>query len=142
MISESKEEEKEIHGEDEVLEPPKPKEIKPYVPPIPFPQRLKQHQYNKEFGKFFDMLKKLNINIPFVDAIAQMPNYAKFLKSILTNKRKLEDFETVTLNEECSAILQNKLPPKLKIQGVSPFLALLEIIILIKLYVIWEQVLT
>ncbi|GKV13890.1 hypothetical protein SLEP1_g24852 [Rubroshorea leprosula] len=37
MISESKEKEKEIHGEDEVQEPPKPKEIKPYVPPIPFP---------------------------------------------------------------------------------------------------------
>ncbi|GKU88113.1 hypothetical protein SLEP1_g2414 [Rubroshorea leprosula] len=59
MISESKEKEKEIHGEDEVQEPPKPKEIKPYVPPVPFPQRLKQQQYNKEFGKFFDMLKKL-----------------------------------------------------------------------------------
>src|SRR5262249_51786828 len=30
------------------------------------------------------------------------------------NKRKLEDISTVTLNEECSAILQNKLPQKVK----------------------------
>ncbi|XP_048231219.1 uncharacterized protein LOC125370263 [Ricinus communis] len=38
-----------------------------------------------------------------------MPKYVKFLKEILSNKRKLEDLGLVTLNEECSAILQNKL---------------------------------
>ncbi|XP_058000800.1 uncharacterized protein LOC131179101 [Hevea brasiliensis] len=43
-----------------------------------------------------------------------MPSYAKFLKEILSNKRRLEDYETVALTEECSALLQNKLPPKLK----------------------------
>ncbi|XP_058005415.1 uncharacterized protein LOC131181384 [Hevea brasiliensis] len=43
-----------------------------------------------------------------------MPSYAKFLKEILSNKRKLEDYETVALTEECSTILQNKLSPKLK----------------------------
>lgn len=32
----------------------------------------------------------------------------------MTNKRKLNDLETVTLDEECSAVLQNKLPPKLR----------------------------
>ena len=46
-----------------------------------------------------------------------MPSCAKFLKEILKNKRKLEDFEIVRLNEECSAILLNKLPPKLKDPG-------------------------
>ncbi|XP_075482860.1 uncharacterized protein LOC142523099 [Primulina tabacum] len=48
------------------------------------------------------------------EALAQMPSYAKFLKEILSNKRKLVDFETVKLSEKCSAILQNKLPSKLK----------------------------
>ena len=43
-----------------------------------------------------------------------MPSYAKFLKEILGNKRKLEDYETIKLNEECFAIILNKLPPKLK----------------------------
>ncbi|KAJ9177627.1 hypothetical protein P3X46_012827 [Hevea brasiliensis] len=43
-----------------------------------------------------------------------MPLYAKFLKEILSNKRRLEDYETVALIEECSVLLQNKLPPKLK----------------------------
>ncbi|KAJ9168219.1 hypothetical protein P3X46_019770 [Hevea brasiliensis] len=46
-----------------------------------------------------------------------MPSYAKFLKEILSKKRKLEDYGTVVLTEECSAILQNKLPPKLKDPG-------------------------
>ncbi|XP_022899248.1 uncharacterized protein LOC111412545 [Olea europaea var. sylvestris] len=46
-----------------------------------------------------------------------MPSYAKFLKEILSNKRKLEEHETVCLNEECSAILLKKLPPKLKDSG-------------------------
>ncbi|XP_075499401.1 uncharacterized protein LOC142537792 [Primulina tabacum] len=51
------------------------------------------------------------------ETLAQMPSYAKFLKEILSNKRKLVDFETGKLSEECSAILQNKLPPKLKDPG-------------------------
>ncbi|KAJ9146307.1 hypothetical protein P3X46_028589 [Hevea brasiliensis] len=46
-----------------------------------------------------------------------MPSYTKFFKEILSKKRKLEDYETVALTEECSAILQNKLPPKLKDLG-------------------------
>ncbi|XP_058002322.1 uncharacterized protein LOC131179484 [Hevea brasiliensis] len=46
-----------------------------------------------------------------------MPSYTKFLKEILSKKRRLEDYETVTLTEECNAILQNKLPLKLKDPG-------------------------
>ncbi|XP_071912422.1 uncharacterized protein [Coffea arabica] len=53
-------------------------------------------------------------NIPIPPAI---PSYAKFLKEIMTRKRKLEDCETIALTEECSAIIQNKLPPKLKDPG-------------------------
>ncbi|KAL0451487.1 UNVERIFIED_CONTAM: hypothetical protein Slati_1126800 [Sesamum latifolium] len=44
----------------------------------------------------------------------KMPSSAKFLKEVLSTKRKWEGGETVKVNEECSAILQNKLPPKLK----------------------------
>ncbi|XP_057986687.1 uncharacterized protein LOC131171233 [Hevea brasiliensis] len=43
-----------------------------------------------------------------------MPSYAKFLNEILSNKRILDDYETVALTEECNAILQNKLLSKLK----------------------------
>ncbi|KAA3474173.1 Transposon Ty3-I Gag-Pol polyprotein [Gossypium australe] len=43
-----------------------------------------------------------------------MPKYVKFLKELLTNKRTLDDSLTMELNAVCSAILQNKLPNKLK----------------------------
>ncbi|KAK4271016.1 hypothetical protein QN277_019773 [Acacia crassicarpa] len=43
-----------------------------------------------------------------------MPSYVKFMKEILSKKRRLEEFETVALTQECSAMLTNRLPPKLK----------------------------
>ena len=55
----------------------------------------------------------MHINIPFADTLAHMPSYAKFLKEILGLKRKFEDYEIVKLNEECSVIIQKKIPPKL-----------------------------
>ncbi|XP_027178191.1 uncharacterized protein LOC113777357 [Coffea eugenioides] len=81
------------------------------------PQRLKPSRSDKEFEKFVNIFKQLHISIPFVDAILQIPSYAKFLKEIMTKKRRLEDSETIALMEVCSAIIQNKLPPKLKDPG-------------------------
>ena len=63
-----------------------------------------------------DILKKIHINIPFAYALKQMPNYVKFLKDIISKMIRLEEIETVKLSEECSAILQKKLPQKLKDQ--------------------------
>ncbi|GJX47283.1 reverse transcriptase domain-containing protein [Tanacetum coccineum] len=57
------------------------------------------------------------LNIPFTEALAQMPKYAKFLKSLLSNKTRLEEACTVTMNEKCSAVLLNKLPLKQKDLG-------------------------
>ncbi|GMJ06983.1 hypothetical protein HRI_004367500 [Hibiscus trionum] len=42
-----------------------------------------------------------------------MPTYAKFLKDIVTKKRKVEKQETVAIAEECYSIW-SKLPPKRK----------------------------
>ena len=66
---------------------------------------------------FMDIFKKLYINIPFVEALEKMLGYVKFMKDVLSKKRKLGDYETVALSEECSAILQKKFPPKLKDLG-------------------------
>lgn len=43
-----------------------------------------------------------------------MSSYAKFLKEILTNKRKFDDNGTVALTKEFNAIKKDKMPPKLK----------------------------
>ena len=64
-----------------------------------------------------DIFKEIHIKIPLVEALKQMSNYVKFLKDVLTNRRKFEEFKVVPLNEECSAILKNKIPLKEKDPG-------------------------
>ena len=54
-----------------------------------------------------------------MEAFSYMPKYTKFLKELLSNKRKLEELSTMNLSEECSTILQNKIPKKLK--GLGSF---------------------
>ena len=51
------------------------------------------------------MFKKIEINIPFVKALAQMPNYAKFLKDILSKKRKIDKEGVVSLTATCSVVI-------------------------------------
>ena len=53
-----------------------------------------------------DILKRLQINIPFTEALKQMPTYAKFVKELLTKKIKFNDQEIVELEAGCSAIIQ------------------------------------
>ena len=73
-----KEDEKEKMEKKEPFTPYKD-EVTPYVPPITFPQRLKEpnvptipfpqmlkdHTKANEFEKFLEMFKKLELNIPF-----------------------------------------------------------------------------
>ncbi|XP_023768545.1 uncharacterized protein LOC111917118 [Lactuca sativa] len=42
-----------------------------------------------------------------------MPKYAKFLKELLTNRKKMEEASKVILNMNCSAGMLNKLPKKM-----------------------------
>jgi len=78
---------------------------KPYMPPLPFPQRFARAKLESQFGKFLGMLKQLHVNVLFLDSLSQMPLYAKFLKEILSKKRKTDEHETVALGEECSAMV-------------------------------------
>ncbi|XP_061341729.1 uncharacterized protein LOC133288048 [Gastrolobium bilobum] len=94
----------------------KPLELSPYAK-IPYPQRFREEIHKQQYSRFLDIFKKLQINIPFTEALENMPNYVKFMKDLLSRKRKLQECETVTLTEECSAIIQKKLPPKLKDPG-------------------------
>jgi hypothetical protein len=83
----------------------------------PFPQRLVKPKKEKQLMDIFETLRKVEINILLLDAIQQIPSYAKFLKDCCTHKRKFQDHEKVALTEEVSAVLLRKLPPKLKDLG-------------------------
>ena len=76
-----------------------------YQPWIPKLAHLKKEQMDDQYKMFLGLFKRVHINLPFVEALAQMPNYAKYLKGLLTYKRKLKEVSMVILNEECSVIL-------------------------------------
>ncbi|KAK9042704.1 hypothetical protein V6N11_017769 [Hibiscus sabdariffa] len=81
-------------------------------PPPPFPQRLKNQKQDYQFKKFLDILKQVHINLPLVEALQQMPNYAKFLKDMVTRKKRIEEFKTAAVTETCLALMHNKVPAK------------------------------
>ena len=70
-------------GKDKIVENPKVSVTEKTYPPPPFPNRLVDQRVQGEFAKFWDRLKSLHINIPFVEALANMPKYAKFMKDVL-----------------------------------------------------------
>ena len=88
-----------------------------YTLEVPFPQRFQKSRREEQFSKFLDIFKKIEINIPFAEVISQMPLYAKFLKEILSKKRKIAEEGIVNLTATCSAIIQQKLPAKMKDPG-------------------------
>ena len=77
-----------------------------YTPTVPFPQRLQKAKREEQFSRFLDIFKKIEINIPFAEVINQMPTYAKFLKEILSKKRKIAEEGIVNLTTTCSAVIQ------------------------------------
>jgi hypothetical protein len=85
-VERQKDQEVKDKGEDKVYVPPSP-----YKPPIPYPQRLKQTKIDNQYKKFIKVIEKLHVEIPFTEAITQIPSFSKFLKDILTNKRRLHD---------------------------------------------------
>ncbi|XP_060190996.1 uncharacterized protein LOC132620349 [Lycium barbarum] len=80
-------------------------------PPPPFPQRLAKKVEDGKFLKFIDRLKGLSINIPLVEALEQMPGYAKFMKDLVT-KRRNPGSETLGGTHHCSAIVTKALVHK------------------------------
>ncbi|KAK8696450.1 hypothetical protein V6N13_001585 [Hibiscus sabdariffa] len=81
-------------------------------PPPPFPQRLKKQIHEYQYKKFFDILKQVLINLPLVVALQQMPNYAKFLKDMVSRKTRIGEFEIAAATEACLAMMHNKVPAK------------------------------
>ncbi|PPR95510.1 hypothetical protein GOBAR_AA25158 [Gossypium barbadense] len=71
---------------------------KEYKPRVPYPNATRKDRTDEQFGKFLKLLKKLHINLPFIEALSQMPNAVKFLRELLKNKQKLDEVSHVELN--------------------------------------------
>ncbi|KAL0420997.1 UNVERIFIED_CONTAM: hypothetical protein Slati_3122600 [Sesamum latifolium] len=85
---------------------------KVFVSKPPFPKRFAKSKKEDEEKEILETLRKVEINISLLNAIKQVPRYAKFLKELCANKIKLRG------NERVSTILQIKLPPKCKDLGI------------------------
>nr|GFB71730.1 reverse transcriptase domain-containing protein [Tanacetum cinerariifolium] len=86
-------------------------------PHIPYPSRMlnqKQQEIDDiQIQKFWNVFKKLHLNITLAEALVLMPKYQKMLKALLSNKEKLQELANTHLNENCSAVVLKKLPEKL-----------------------------
>jgi hypothetical protein len=87
------------------------KEEEPVHKPIaPFPQRLLNLKKGAKNNDILEVLKQVKVNIPLLDAIKQIPSYAKILKDLCTVKRRHHVHKKAFLIEQVSAILQNNMP--------------------------------
>ncbi|TYK13527.1 uncharacterized protein E5676_scaffold1015G00080 [Cucumis melo var. makuwa] len=96
---------------------PKPlNDFTPYIPKPPFPSRLAPEK--KETPKeeeILEMFRKVQINLPLLDAIQQVLRYAKFLKELCTNKKKTKERPMINQNVSVllkSNILENAMTPE------------------------------
>ncbi|XP_078152627.1 uncharacterized protein LOC144547810 [Carex rostrata] len=80
-------------------------------------QRLKNEKTDKQFAKFLELLKQLHVNLPLTEVMTQMPVYTKIFKDILSNRRKLEEVQMISLDSNGSAMVMNELPKKLDDPG-------------------------
>ena len=105
--------------QDEVAKEEKVKkeEVRVYQALVLFPQRLQQSKMDSQYARFLSIFKKMEINIPFSEALAQMPHYAKFMQDIIRKKRKFDKGGVVSLSENYNAIIQKNMPQKMQDPG-------------------------
>ncbi|GJY99018.1 hypothetical protein Tco_0516448 [Tanacetum coccineum] len=81
---------------------------------IPFPSRRnderRREKANDQIEKFYEIFRDLSFEISFTDALMLMPKFASTLKTLIGNKEKLSEMARTPLNENCSAVILNKLP--------------------------------
>ncbi|XP_009779753.1 uncharacterized protein [Nicotiana sylvestris] len=109
---------------EKVIEAPKTQAPIPRPPP-PFPQRISRKVDDIKLEKFYDILKQLSANIPFVEAFQEMPGFAKYLKDLITKKRTTKN-KVVNVTHQVSSIIPTTSVQKKEDPGPSPFHALLD----------------
>ena len=85
LVKAPKPKDPEFSKEDSSNKTPQEKEPeRQYKPVAPFPQRLISPKPLDKNLEILEVFKQVKINIPLLDAIKQIPSYAKFLKELCT----------------------------------------------------------
>jgi len=85
---------------------------------VPYPLVPSQKDKEWHLARFLDIFKKLEITLPFGEALQQMPLYAKFFKDMLTKKNWYIHSDKIVVEGNCSVVIQRNFPPKHKDPGV------------------------
>ncbi|CAN6685862.1 unnamed protein product [Malus baccata var. baccata] len=65
---------------------------------VPFPSRLRQSKKEENEKDILETFRNVQVNIPLLDAIKQVPRYAKFLKELCTTRRRISNKEVVQVD--------------------------------------------
>ena len=74
-------------------------------------------------SEIYELFKQVKLNIPLLDAIKQIPSYAKFLKDLCMVKRKLGVNKEAFMTKKSTSLIRNNFPPKYKDPG-SPTISI------------------
>ena len=85
-----------------------------HVPPVAYPHRLRAPKKVNNHSEIYELFKQVKLKIPLLDAIKQIPSYAKFLKDLCMVKRKLGVNKDAFMTEQSTSLIRNNLPPKYK----------------------------
>ncbi|CAN6543727.1 unnamed protein product [Malus baccata var. baccata] len=61
--------------------------------------RFRQSKKEENEKDILETFRKVQVNIPLIDAIKQVPKYAKFLKELFTTRKRISNKEVVQLGE-------------------------------------------
>ncbi|XP_042432711.1 uncharacterized protein LOC122019295 [Zingiber officinale] len=71
----------------------------------------------REYQELVRLFSKVEVNVPLLTMIKQIPNYAKFLKDLCVHKKKLKGNELISMGKNVLALLQ-PVPQKCEDPGV------------------------
>src|SRR3954464_11437359 len=91
------------------------KENHGYKKPMPFPSKSLKTKEEEHYNKFCEWMKPLFLQIHLTDAI-KSPPYSKYMKDIVTNKRKVSNKAISTMLANYS--FSDKIPEKLGDPGI------------------------
>ena len=90
---------------------------KSFMPKASFPQHLQPTRKKNHYERILEVFKNIQINIPFLDDVNQIPSYAKFLKDLTSVKEKSSVPPEAAFATQASCLVQQTIIPKYKDYG-------------------------
>ncbi|CAA7023584.1 unnamed protein product [Microthlaspi erraticum] len=84
----------------------------PYKPPLPFPGRFKKQLLEAHKAKFDELMRQLELKLPFIDALMLIPPYQKFLKDAVQQRTREAQGMVVLTRVQCNHSAEGHLRQK------------------------------